>query len=886
MGAVSRENEYLGIKVATGARVTKEELLKETRALNIVEKGAVPLEIIKEGESSTHAVENTALINNAIETLSLSGGGTIVIPEGTFRVYTIVLMDNVNIKLEKGAIIQAAVTRLYNRDGTIGREAEDFFSDGRPGNYLKPEVNIYCGLQDNGHTYFRNSLFYGVDKKNIMIYGSGLIDGSQLNTEGKREQVLSGWDPVNPVSRSGEISTWFGNKGLSLVRCSDIVIEGIKILNAGHFAIITEGCSNVLIDSITVDTNRDAIDIDSSQYVSILNSHFNSLTDDAIVFKASYGAGVFMPIFNCVVRNCTVSGFDAGSVIASTFTEDKMVATDLDGPTARVKLGTESTCGYNTVTIESVKFIRSRGFSIEAVDGADVHDILFLNCTMEDVSSSPLYIRIGNRGRYPVTGKTSDDAITQKNNVRLTNTEWILPQNTEESVYTEYPAENYYPAYNYNLTGAKMSNGLKVRVVDSVNPVKLNEANYREENGKYYRLKWKNGEYVTDYTREIKKEERAYYGDAVGYSTLPSAYNIAICNLKVTNADPRYPIILAGLVDSRIKNVILKDISIVYRGGIRMIDAVQQEQLTTKWNYTQYMTIPQVQTLPWLVNTFFAKNSALLPRVDWNDETQNWIDDPYKVPEMSEQYPEPSNFGILPAYGIYARHVENLTLEKIKLSSIIEDERHSVCLDDCHCVTFKAFDAECKTGVKKVALVSNNYKRRTGFEYVPNYPYISTTNSDITGLDTNDILTKTVNAPESGTPSDNLYPYPTVADITRDYSYSENIWRYNGKDYPLPVTVYRPFFIRMDDIVIDTSESLSLKVSARNPSIEREGIKDSKKADESLIYSASNLPEGAQFDTETHTLTWENPVKGEYNIKFTIDDGVIPVSKTVKVSVR
>lgn len=878
---------YLGVTVATGADVTNDSLLKEDNILNAVECGAVALERRTEGDEDTYAVENTEVINATLRKLSSGGGGTLVFPEGTFRVYTIVLEDNVNIKLEKGCVVQAAKTRIYDRDGNISEEAEDFYPDGTPGNYLQPEVNIYAGLQDNGHTYFANSLVYGVDKKNIMIYGEGLFDGSRLGSDGLVEQVLSGWDPSNPERRSEQVSAWFGNKGIALLRCSNIVLEGISMLNCGHFAIIAEGSDNMLVDSIVVDTNRDAFDIDCSQNVTIINSVFNSLTDDAIVFKASYGAGLFMPVYNCLVRNCKVSGYDAGSVLARTYTTDKQVATDQDGPTARVKFGTESTCGYNTVTIDSVRFERSRGLAIEAVDGSDVHDILVVNCTMEDVSSSPVYIRIGNRGRYPVTGNTTDDALSQSGNVRLTNTGWILPLNSDESEYEyeEYPAAGYYPAYNYRREGAVMSNGVKIQTVDGTNPLRTNKALYTEEDGRYYLLKWERGAYITDYTREITKEEALSYGDAVGYPSIASAYNIAICNLTVDNADPRYPITLSGLVDSKINNVTLRDVSVTYRGGMRMKDAVEQRQLTTKWNYTQYRTSEQVQTLPWLVNTFFAKNSALLPRVDWDEETSSWVDDPYNVPEMQEQYPEPTNFGILPSWGIYARHCENLSFENVTLDCVIEDERHAVVLDDCHGVRFTSFDASVMEGVKKVALVSNNYKRSTGFEYVPERAYISTTNSDITGIDTRDILLWTVNAPESGTPSDSLYPYPTVADVTTGYYYCDPVWTYNGKSYSLPVTVYRPFFDPVGDVSVESGENLVLTVSARNPAAETEGMRSTEKTDESLVYSASGLPEGASFAAATHTLTWNNADVGEYDIIFTADDGVIPVSTSVRISV-
>jgi hypothetical protein len=78
----------------------------------------------------------------------------------------------------------------------------------------------YAGLQDGGHTYFANSLFYGADKKNIMIYGDGLIDGSQMNDEGTLDQVLQGGDPPNARIRTGKADVWYGNKGISLLNQS------------------------------------------------------------------------------------------------------------------------------------------------------------------------------------------------------------------------------------------------------------------------------------------------------------------------------------------------------------------------------------------------------------------------------------------------------------------------------------------------------------------------------------------------------------------------------------------------------------------------------------------------------------------------------------------
>ena len=75
--------------------------------------------------------------------------------------------------------------------------------------------------------------------------------------------VLSGSDPSNPENRTdrGHNGTWYGNKAIALVRCENVVLDGIRILNGGHFAIIAEGVNNMTVDGLIVDTNRDAYNL-------------------------------------------------------------------------------------------------------------------------------------------------------------------------------------------------------------------------------------------------------------------------------------------------------------------------------------------------------------------------------------------------------------------------------------------------------------------------------------------------------------------------------------------------------------------------------------------------------------------------------------------------
>lgn len=859
----------LEIPRASGSTVDKATLLKEDRVYVITEFGA---------SSGGNPVKNTDAINRAIETACQAGGGTVVIPAGEYKTYTIRLASGVNVRIDRDAVVRAARPDMFDRNGK-----QTMMGEG--GNYDEPEVNLYAGLQDHGHTYFANSLFYAADKHDIMIYGEGLIDGSYLDENGTLVNVLSGSDPSNPVLRTdnGHNGSWYGNKAIALVRCQNVVLDGIRILNGGHFAIIAEGTRNMTVENLLVDTNRDAYNIDCTQDVTVRNSHFNSLTDDAIVLKASYGAGVFMPTQNVLIEDCTVSGYDAGSVITGSYTTDKIVATDACGPTARIKFGTESTCGYHKVTISRVRFERSRGFCLEAVDGTSLTDVVLTDCTMDNVSSSPIFIRVGDRARYPVTGHTTEQTINAVNDVRLDNSGWVLPNRDE---YQCYPVARYSPAYNKNKN-VTIDGISSFKVVDPNSPTRNNPANLAQVDGKLYLYRWDAGKklYVPDLNKEVAPEDAVYYANATSASNLASVSNIEISNVKITNVDPRYPILLAGLVDSKIKNVVLKDISVEYRGGLSLKEAVEQRQLGTYWVYSQSGTAPAVQSLPWLVNTFFSKNEGLLPRVSWSSVENKWVDDPYNVPEMVAEYPEPSILGILPAYGLYARHVDGLTARNLRLSYIVEDTRPAIVLDDVCNVDLRSTRAETASGVSAVVLVTNYYKRHVGREYVTGEAYFTTTCQDVRlGMLSRENVT--VNAPAPGTPADEGY-----ADIRLPIPENGYTFMQKTEDYSLPLTVHRPYFCEIGDKAMHLGETLELTVSARNPA---NGVRTTQPKPEAVIkpldaglrYSTGRLPLGASFNEASHTLTFEPKVPGVYSITFMLDDGVIPVKKTISITVQ
>lgn len=878
----SQKNNFAkcaAILEATGAVIRPEILMKNTH-FYITDFGASP---------DASPITNTYAINEAIKKASSVMGGTVVIPKGTFYTYTIQLRSNVNLFLENNATIAAAKTDILHSYET---------QIGEGGNYDEPEVNPYVGLQDHGHSYFANSLIYGADLENIMIYGNGLFTGGRLDEENELlTYVLQGGDPAEPTSRTqnGHKGEWFGNKGIALVRCKNIVFTDFSVTIGGHFAIILEGCDNIYVDHLLIDTTRDAFDIDCCQNVTVRNTTCNSLTDDALCLKASFGAGTFQPVQNVLIEDCVVSGYDAGSVYAGKYTRDKLVAQDRCGPTGRVKFGTESTCGYHQVTIRRVKFDRSRGFALEAVDCSSLTDVIFTDCTLDNVSSAPIFIRAGERGRFPVTGNTAKDNYpSDNNNVRLDNRGWILP-NTYR--YHCYPAQRYTPHYN-RTKKVTVDGHSYFYIVDSENPTTLNEANFTMENGKYYRKVWNDQThtYDTDFSQELSVADLPLYANAVGSDKMAYVKNVYIGNVKITNADPRYPILLMGLTDSHLKNIILENIEVEFRGGLDMTHAIEQRQLNTEWKFSQFHAREHVQNLPWLVNSFFLKNEGLLPRVDWDIENNTWKDDPYNVPELPEVYPESSNWGILPAYGIFAKHVDDLTLKNIRISCKVPDGRHVCILDDANHIHIENMKADCVDKIAPIAVITDHFRRHTNTENVPEQPYFTTTVTDLQIDENMDIQEITIHAPAPGTPQDSLYTYPTVPCSETGYNF-----RIDTDHYSLPLTVHRPFICPIAPIQAKVDDAISFSLTVRNPATD---ISD--EADDGIIYNeqvtlnysvkgtkvslrlySKNLPKGAFFDENKGTFQWtpQKDQQGEYKIIFTVDDGIIPETMNVSINV-
>lgn len=381
------------------------------------------------GASGDGKTLDTDAINKAIQAAATAGGGTVHFPAGTYLTFTIRLQSNITLQFDSGATLLAATP------------AAGF------GGYDAPEVNEWgerFQYQDFGHSHWRNSLIWGENLDHISIVGFGRIDGStglvrnaSMNGRGGRAGANGPNNTPEPGTAPSQASTTItpgtlrggglGNKAIALKNCRNVTLRDFSILMAGHFAVLATGVDNFTIDNLNVDTNRDGFDIDACRNVRISNCSVNAPGDDAIVLKSSYALGEARPCENITITNCQVTGYDSGSFLDGTFKRTLERAADRDGPTGRIKLGTESNGGFKNITIANCVFDRSRGLALETVDGGVIEDITITNLTMRDITTAPIFIRLGHRARGPEGTKAGAIRRIQISHVTVKNADPRYP---------------------------------------------------------------------------------------------------------------------------------------------------------------------------------------------------------------------------------------------------------------------------------------------------------------------------------------------------------------------------------------------------------------------------------------------------------------------------
>jgi polygalacturonase len=258
--------------------------------------------------ASTSSANNASAIQSAISAATAAGGGTVVVPSGTFLSGPITLASKINLQLQSGATLKMLAYGTY------------------PGS---------------------TAFIYGKNLNNVEISGSGTIDG----------QGSAWWTAFNANNSLARPIM------VRLESCAEVEITGVKLQNppAGHVS-FAYACNNVTCSSVTISTtgsspNTDGFDTEGSNF---LFSNCNiSCGDDNIAIGAGHNASQYYTVQNCtfgVGHGCSIGSY-------TTYGVDHLLVTNctFNGTTSGVRLksadgrgGTVQYLTYSKITMSNV----------------------------------------------------------------------------------------------------------------------------------------------------------------------------------------------------------------------------------------------------------------------------------------------------------------------------------------------------------------------------------------------------------------------------------------------------------------------------------------------------------------------------------------------------
>lgn len=326
--------------------------------------------VMNYGAKGDGSILDTKAIQAAVDEASVHGG-TVFFPSGNYLTGTIYLKDNVSIEISKGATIWGSPNLADYPLNT-------------------PEIVFW------GKEWAQFALFFAEKKSNISIYGGGTING-----QGEKFKLLTK-EKGNPDRYRERPYVFY------FVECNNLKVDNLRLRNSAFWMQHYLACSNVRISNLDVynqcNKNNDMMDIDGCSNVVITNC-IGDVDDDGITLKSTSGRITK----DIIISDCVLSSHCNA-----------------------IKMGTESHGGFKNITINncvvkpsaSPTLIAGRkeglgGIALEIVDGGSMDGINVSNIVVTG-TSTPLFIKLGNRGRkYDPAMKTPETGEIR--NVTISN---------------------------------------------------------------------------------------------------------------------------------------------------------------------------------------------------------------------------------------------------------------------------------------------------------------------------------------------------------------------------------------------------------------------------------------------------------------------------------
>ena len=274
----------------------------------------------------------------------------VLIPEGTYKISSLFLKDDLRLELAKGAVLSAITdrTRFPVLKGLI--ESYDENEEYNLGTWEGNPLDMFSGI------------ITGVRVKNVVLYGEGMIEGN------------ANYDEDNWWFDAKRKRIAFRPRMIFLNHCENIVVQGIRVQNSPSWNIHPYFSDHLRFLDLTVlnpkdSPNTDGLDPESCKDVEIAGVYF-SLGDDCIALKSGkiyMGSKYKAASEDIVIRQCCMR----------------------DGH-GSITIGSEMAGGIKRVTVKDCKFLHTdRGLRIKTRRGrgkdAIIDEITFEHIKMDHV---------------------------------------------------------------------------------------------------------------------------------------------------------------------------------------------------------------------------------------------------------------------------------------------------------------------------------------------------------------------------------------------------------------------------------------------------------------------------------------------------------------------
>lgn len=348
---------------------------------------------------------------SAIEKVSKSGGGSVIVPRGIWLTGPIQMKSNINLHLEDGAVI---------------RFSSNF-----------DEYPLIKTSFEGLDTYRCMSPIHAHNLENIAITGNGVIDGNgdAWRPVKKSKMTASQWEKL--VNSGGVLSDdgkiWYPSEKskagdgrdnfnvpdfdereafeqvkdflrpvmVSIKECKKVLLDGPTFQNSPAWNIHPLMSEDVTIRNLTIrnpwySQNGDGLDLESCKNVVIYNNTFD-VGDDAICFKSGKnedGRRRGMPTENVIVKNNIVYHGHGGFVVGS----------EMSGSVRNVHVSNCVFMGTDT----GLRFKSTRG------RGGIVENIYISNIDMIDIPTEPIRFNLFYGGNAPLMDDGGNSAPSEE----------------------------------------------------------------------------------------------------------------------------------------------------------------------------------------------------------------------------------------------------------------------------------------------------------------------------------------------------------------------------------------------------------------------------------------------------------------------------------------